>query len=71
MFAFGKPNFRLTGQKLLLDFKNPFKILVKVEPEQSEGEAIVVQNPNSENWRRGWDSNPRFPFGNRFSKPAR
>ena len=61
-------NFRLTGQKLLLDFKNPFKILVKVEPEQSEGEAIVVQNPNSENWRRGWDSNPRDPFESQLSK---
>ena len=51
MFAFGKPNFRLTGQKLSLDFKNPFKILVKAEPERSEGEAIIAQNPNSENWR--------------------
>ena len=69
MFAFGKPNFRLTGQKLLLDFKNPFKILVKVEPEQSEGEAIVVQNPNSENWRcllvkirTFFDENPDVEF---------
>ena len=69
MFAFGKPNFRLTGQKLLLDFKNPFKIIVKVEPEQSEGEAIVVQNPNSENWRcllvkirTFFDENPDVEF---------
>jgi hypothetical protein len=51
MFAFGKPNFRLTGQKLFLDFKNPFKILAEAEPRPRWGEAIIVQNPNSENWR--------------------
>jgi len=51
MFAFGKPNFRLSGQKLFLDFKNPYKILVSAEPERSEGEATIAQNPNFENWR--------------------
>ena len=30
-------NFRLSGQKLFCDFKNPFKILVSAEPEHSEG----------------------------------
>ena len=53
MFAFGKPNFRLSGQKLFLDFKNPFKITAEAEPERSEGEATIAQNPNFENWRRG------------------
>ncbi|HQI26176.1 MAG TPA: hypothetical protein PLY95_02925 [Candidatus Paceibacterota bacterium] len=51
MFAFGKPNFRLFGQKLFLDFKNPYKILVFAEPERSEGEATIAENPNSEKWR--------------------
>ena len=51
MFAFGKPNFRLSGQKLFSDFKNPYKILVSAEPERSEGEATIAQNPDSENWR--------------------
>ena len=51
MFAFGKPNFRLSGQKLFLDFKNPFKILAEAEPRLWRGEAEVAQNPNSENWR--------------------
>ena len=51
MFAFGKPNFRLSGQKLFLDFKNPYKIVVSAESERSEGEATIVQNPNFENWR--------------------
>ena len=51
MFAFGKPNFRLNGQKLFLDFKNLFKIVAFAEPERSEGEATIVQNPNFENWR--------------------
>ena len=62
MFTFGKPNFRLSGQKLFLDFKNPYKIVVSAEPEPRtrtssvrdklrEGEATIVQNPNFENWR--------------------
>jgi len=51
MFAFGKTNFRLSGQKLFLDFKNPYKIIANAEPERSEGEATIAQNPNSENWR--------------------
>jgi hypothetical protein len=51
MFAFGKPNFRLSGQKLFLDFKFPFKITAEAEPERSEGEATIAQNPNFENWR--------------------
>jgi len=51
MFVFGKPNFRLSGQKLFCDFKNPFKIVAFAEPERSEGEATITQNPNSENWR--------------------
>ena len=59
MFAFGKPNFRLSGQKLFLDFKNPFKITAFAEPERSEGEATTLKNSKIENWRRGWDSNPR------------
>jgi site-specific DNA recombinase len=46
-------NFRLSGQTLFLDYKNPFKILAEAEPERSEDEAIIAQNPNSEIWRRG------------------
>ena len=49
MFAFGKPNFRLSGQKLFLDFKNPFKILAEAEPRLWRGEATIAQNPNFEN----------------------
>ena len=55
-------NFRLSGQKLFLDFKNPYKILVSAEPERSEGEATIAQNPNFENWRRGRDLNSRKTF---------
>ena len=51
MFAFGKPNFRLSGQKLFLDFKNLFKILAEAELRLWRGEATIAQNPNSENWR--------------------
>lgn len=51
MFAFGKPNFCLSGQKLFCDFKNSFKITAEAEPRQRRGEAIFAQNPNSENWR--------------------
>lgn len=56
-------NFRLSGQKLLLDFKNPFKILAEAEPRLWRGEAIIAQNPNSENLRRREDSNLRGTFG--------
>ena len=69
MFAFGKPNFRLSGRKLFLDFKFPFKILAEAEPERSEGEATIVQNPNFENWRylldrirTFFDENPNCDF---------
>jgi len=51
MFAFGKPNFRLSGQKLFYDFKNPYKILVSAEPERSEGEATTLKNAEIVNWR--------------------
>jgi hypothetical protein len=44
-------NFRLSGQKLFLDFKNPFKITAFSEPERSEGEATIAQNSNFEKWR--------------------
>ena len=78
MFAFGKPNFRLSGQKLFLDFKNPFKILAEAEPRTRtssvrdklrEGEATIAQNPNFENWRcllvkirTFFDENPEIEF---------
>ena len=51
MFVFGKPNFRLSGQKLFLDFKFPFKITAEAEPRLWRGEATIAQNPNFENWR--------------------
>ena len=44
-------NFRLSGQKLFYDFKNPFKILAEAELRLWRGEATIAQNPNSENWR--------------------
>ena len=53
MFAFGKPNFRLSGQKLFLDFKNPYKIVAFAEPERSEGEATTLKKAEIVNWRRG------------------
>ena len=51
MFAFGKPNFRLSGQKLFSDFKNPYKILAETEPRLWRGEATIAQKSQSENWR--------------------
>ena len=60
-------NFQILNQKLVLDFKNPFKILAEAEPRLWRGEA---ENSPCINWRRGWDSNPRALFGLRFSRPA-
>src|SRR3989338_4998678 len=55
--------FRFREQKLFCDFKNPFKIMAEAEPHLWRGEAIPqycgTQNPNSENWRKVRDSNPR------------
>jgi len=45
-------NFRLSGQKLFLDFKFPFKILAEAEPERSEGEATTLKNAEIVNWRK-------------------
>ena len=44
-------NFRLSGQKLFLDFKFPFKIL-----------ATTLKNAEIVNWRKGGDSNSRQAF---------
>src|SRR3989338_6912008 len=59
-------NFRLSGQKLFLDFKNPFKILAEAEPRFWRGDlpagkagATIAQKSYSENWRKGRDSNSR------------
>jgi len=48
-------NFQIREQKLILDFKNPWKLLLKynAEPQRGEGKATIAQNPNSENWRKG------------------
>ena len=61
-------NFRLSGQKLFCDFKNPYKILAEAEPRLWRGEATIAQNPDSENWRRGGDSNSRTLSGCLFSR---
>ena len=52
-------NFRLSGQKLFCDFKNPFKILAEAEPRRRRGKAVIAQKSQSENWRRRKDSNLR------------
>jgi len=44
-------NFRLSGQNLIVDFKNPFKILAEAEPRLRRGEATFVPNSNFSNWR--------------------
>jgi hypothetical protein len=53
--CFATPNFQIREQKLFLDFKNPWKILLKYNAEPRRGEAYLVQNssqnPKSDNWR--------------------
>ncbi len=61
-------NFRLSGQKLFLDFKNPFKIIANAEPERSEGEAKTFKNAEIVNWRWVQDSNLQGHFARRFSR---
>src|SRR4030043_2120509 len=52
-------NFRIADRTLVLDFKNAFKIAEKYHAEALCAEANSYDFPKSENWRRGWDSNPR------------
>jgi hypothetical protein len=52
-------NFRIADRTLVLDFKNAFKIAKKYHAEALCAEAIPYDFTKSENWRRGWDSNPR------------
>ena len=66
---FRTANFRLSGQKLFLDFKNPYKIIASAEPERSEGEATTLKNAEIVNWRylldkirTFFDENPDFDF---------
>ena len=53
-------NFQILNQKLVFDFKNPFKILANAEPRRRRGEA---ESSSCINWRRERDSNSRYPFG--------
>ncbi|MDD2732202.1 MAG: hypothetical protein PHI53_03350 [Candidatus Pacebacteria bacterium] len=43
-------NFQILNQKLVFDFKNPFKMLADAEPRRRRGEA---ENSSCINWRRG------------------
>ena len=52
-------NFRIADRTLVLDFKNAFKIAEKYHAEALCAEATSCDFAKSENWRRGWDSNPR------------
>ena len=61
-------NFQILNQKLVFDFKNPFKILADAEPRRRRGEA---ENSSCINWRRRWDLNPRTPFEVNTLAPCR
>ena len=52
-------NFRIADRTLVLDFKNAFKIAEKYHAEALCAEAVSYDFTKSENWRRGWDLNPR------------
>jgi hypothetical protein len=43
-----RTNFRISEQKLYLDFKNPFKILVSAMPDRREGIAQCVQSSKTQ-----------------------
>ncbi len=60
-------NFQILNQKLVFDFKNPFKIVADASPRLRRGEA---ENSSCINWRRGWDSNPRYLAIHSLSRTA-
>jgi len=51
MFAFGKLNFRLSGQKLFLDFENPFKIVAEAEHRLWRNQSTFSEIGENLNWR--------------------
>jgi len=74
-FCFAKYEIRKRKMK---DFKNPFKILAEAEPRSASwrmrGKAIIAQNPNFENWRRGGFLLTRrsaMPCGINFTPPSK
>jgi len=67
--CFATPNFQIQEQKLIFNFKNPYKIVAESEPERSEGEAIIARNSYFQNWRylldkirTFFDENPDIDF---------
>ena len=56
-------NFRIAERTLLFPLKNAFQIAEKYHAEAQRAEATSYDFTKSENWRRGWDSNPRGPYG--------
>ena len=62
-------NFRLSGQKLFLDFKFPFKITAEAELERSEGGATTLKNAEIVNWRKRRDSVTSIFSDEKISRP--
>src|SRR3989339_493289 len=56
-------NFRIADRTLARDFKNAFKIAEKYHAEALCAEASNLDFSKCDSWRRGRDSNPRYPFG--------
>ena len=64
-------NFRIAERTLAFDLKMPWKIAEKYNAEARSAEATPSKIAESENWRRGRDSNPGYSLSTvqRFSKP--
>jgi site-specific DNA recombinase len=55
-------NLRVAEKSLALTFKNPWQFVAEFNSDPTPVSAVNEFSPSRENWRRGRDSNPRYPF---------
>jgi hypothetical protein len=53
-------NFQVAQKTLSVVFKNPWQILADFNSKHSPLLAACGEKSEISNWRRGWDSNPRY-----------
>ena len=65
-------NFRIGRKRLSFEFKKPWEFLPNLNFSRAQNSEFFSENEKSKIWRRGRDSNPRYPFSRvcRFSKPV-
>jgi hypothetical protein len=55
-------NLQVADKSLAVNFVNPWQYVVDFNSDPALPDAQASENSQIENWRRGWDSNPRYSF---------